>query len=193
MSAWDIKSGHKKTVVNLCDRYHIENMIFREFKDFLRFDVRLALSRYHLSRQKVEKARQYLDEALAEEQNIPPYVLAYDARLMTQEDRHFEARDRLRECLNALPKVASMEETYVSHYCRLMMAIYDINCGYEELEEMRQKTASLDADWHTKLYLPIGSKSRLFEQCGYRNPTDQMFRVKNGPTKPSRVYYRADF
>ncbi len=168
-------------------------MIWRELKDFLRFDVRVALSRYLLNRKKVDKARQYLDAAFATGQDIPLYVLAFDARLMVFEDRHFDARDRYRECLNRIPKDMSPEDTYISHYCRFMMAVYDINCSYADLEEMRHKTASLETDWLIKLFLPTGSKRLLLENFGHRNPVDHAFRLKNGPMKASRAYYHADF
>ena len=162
------------------------------FKE-LKFELNAGLARYHSSRRRIKKARARLDAALSLEDDPPHYLLAFDAKLMCLEDRHEEARDRYRECLAVLPEALSMEETYVSLYCRLQLKLYDNNCFYEELEKLRENAANLGVRGSPRFYLPIGSKSLLRELCGHRIPLDQTFRVKNGPAKPSHVYYRAKF
>lgn len=159
----------------------------------LKFDLNAVRARVHSSRRRVEKARARLDAALSLEDDPPHYLLAFDAKLMAQESRHEEARDRYRECLAVLPEVLSLEETYVSLYCRLGLGVYDNNCFYEELEELRENAANLGVRGSPKYFLPIVSKSLLLEVCGHRIPLDQTFKVKNGPAKPSRAYYRAKF
>ncbi|MEP2102065.1 MAG: hypothetical protein ABJP02_11210 [Parasphingorhabdus sp.] len=133
-----------------------------------------------------------MDAAFSLCDDPPYYLLAYDAKLMCLEGRHEEARDRYRECLAGLPEVLSLEETYVSLYCRLNLGLYDKNCSYEELEELRQKAANLGDRGLPQYHLRFPSKSLLTEQYGSRVPLDQTIKVKNSPVKPSRVYYKAN-
>lgn len=156
--------------------------------------LNVYLARYYKGRsRRYEKARVCLDIALSLEDDPPHELMAFDASLMTQEGRHEEARDRYRECLAVLPELLSPDETYVSLFCKLQLAIYDNNRYYEELEELREKAANLDVGGASKYLLPLASKSKLLEICGHRVPSDQTFKLKDRPTRASRVYYRARF
>lgn len=134
----------------------------------LKFELNAALSRYHSSRGQFKKARACLDIAFSYRDDPPHYLLAHDANLMVQENRHEEARERYRMCLAMLPEILSSEEGYVSLYCKLKLGFYDKNCGYEELEKLWENAANLSVRGSPKHYLPIGSKSLLLQHYGNR-------------------------
>ena len=158
----------------------------------LKYVLNVYYARYHCRRsRRYEKARACLDTALSLEDDPPHSLIAFDAELMSLESRHDEAIDRYRECLAALPEVLSPDETYVSLFCRLRLAIYNDNRYYEELEELREKAADLDAGAASKFLLPVASRSKLAEICGHRIPLDRTFKLKDRPAKASRVFYRA--
>lgn len=148
---------------------------------------------YSGRRRRYDKARACLDTVFSLEDDPPHRLIAFDAVLMTLERRHEEARERYRECLAALPEVLSLDETYVSLYCRLHLAIYDDNRYYEELEELREKAADLNVGAASKFLIPVVSKSQLAEIFGDRKRPDPTFKVKDDRAIHSRVYYSPSF
>jgi len=167
-------------------------MLLKELK-FASFAVNSCLARYHSGRGRKERARVRLDKALSLEDYPPPYLLAFDANLMGKENRHEESRNRYRECLAVLPQTLSLEETYVSLYCRLGLGIYDKNCFYDELEELRETADNLDVRGSPRYFLPIISESLFLEVCGNRKPPKPAFKTKGCPTKTTRVSYNPSF
>lgn len=160
----------------------------------LQYVLNVYYAHHHRRRsRRYEKARACLDTALSLEDDPPHSLIAFDAELMSVESRHDEAIDRYRECLAALPEVLSSDENYVSLFCKLRLAIYDDNLYYEELEELREKAADLDAGAASKFLLPNVSKSKLAEICGHRIPLDRTFKLKDLSARGSRVFYRARF
>lgn len=159
----------------------------------LKHVLNVGRSRYYSNRGRNEKARAWLDTALSLEDDPLLELIAYDATLMVVEGRHEEARDRYRECLAVLPELLSPNETYVSLFCKLRLAVYDENRHYEELEELWEQADNLGVGGVSKFLLPLGSKSVLLENCGHRIPLDRTFKLKDCPAKASRVFYRARF
>ena len=123
----------------------------------------------------------------------PHYLLAFDAYLMIGEDRHQEARNRFRECLTVLPEDMDSEATYVSLCCKLWLSMYNENCNYFELEQLRESASHLDVRGSPKYFLRIPSKSQLLKEFGNRQPLDFPGKGKSTPIKANRVYYGAGF
>lgn len=87
----------------------------------------------------------------------------------------------------------SLDETYVSLFCRLQLAKYDDNYYYEDLEDLREKAANLDVRGSPKFFLPLTSESLLKEYFGNRKPLDPTFKVKDRPAITTRVHYSSSF
>ncbi len=168
-------------------------MGFLSFVNELRFDFNCVRAKIHSGRGRIDRARERIDAAFALEEDPPHYLLAFDARLMMQEGRHKEVLTRLRECFAILQEDMDLEEHYVRLHCRLMVGLYDPECGYEELEELRVKAANLKVSGAVKYLLPVISKSSFLKLFVDKTPLDQKFSWKSGPVIPSLIEYDASF
>ena len=151
-------------------------------------------SQYYSGKGDLEKARKKLDQALSLDENPEIYVLAYDARLMTREDRHREALDRIRECLARLPEEMDADQLHVWATCRFFLAAYDYRKGYEELANLAEQanSARQKASWASKYFLPSMPEKALREIFG-RRVEIKSYSFVPGLNPAHRVLYHSDF
>lgn len=180
-------------IANFGQKSHTSMMPDQTLANELRQLFNLFLAWDHNRKGRLERARNRLDAALSLISPLPRYLIAFDAILMVREDRHEEARRRFRMCLAILPKVMNSEDEYVSLFCRLWLSMYDADCSYDEIEQLRQKVASLDVGGLPKHFLRIPRKEALraeFGQRGLREPSPEM---KGSVTGAPTISYGAGF
>jgi hypothetical protein len=85
----------------------------------------LASSLSSLRSRNIAAARRKLDYALTSNLKNLDFILAYDAMLMIQEERPYEARHRLHECLAHLPVEKNADEQYIERFCQYWLSAYD--------------------------------------------------------------------
>lgn len=95
----------------------------------------LASSLQALRASKLTAARKKLDAVLSRSKIDFDFIVAFDALMMVMEDRHDEARNRFRECLEGLPSERNNDEEYISLFCRFYLSSYAKNPNVDELRE----------------------------------------------------------
>lgn len=127
--------------------------------------IKLFLAEYRLEESyrallasNVGVARTKLDYVLRHKPESFPFILAYDALLMMQEDRHEEARQRFKECLGRYRSGSNANETYIDRFCEFHLASYNEE---PNLASIRASALQLSAKAQTKKFLRFPSEEAI--------------------------------
>ena len=103
--------------------------------------------------------RRRLDRFLDQYADDYPFMLVFDAALMFVEERNDEARERISDCLEALPDGDTPDTKYVTLFCRVLQTLhvdYEWRAALKEAEQ-------LEVDPLIKAFLKFPSEERVSE------------------------------
>ena len=103
--------------------------------------------------------RRRLDCFLDQHADDYPFMLVFDAALMFGEERNDEARERISDCLEALPDDDTPDTKYVTLYCRFIQNLHVDHEWRAALKEAKQ----LEVSPLIKAFLKFPSEERVSE------------------------------
>ncbi len=103
--------------------------------------------------------RRRLDRFLDRYADHYPFMLVFDAALMFDEERNDEARERISECLEALPDDNAPDTEYVALFCRFLKNLHVDHEWRAALQEAEQ----LEVDPLIKAFLKLPSEECVSE------------------------------